>query len=251
VAFSGGVDSTLLLAAAKEVLGDRVIAVTAVSSVVSRKEKDNAASLANRLGVTQILCYPAIMDNGEFLKNTKDRCRICKQIIFSEIKRISEERGIKTIAHGVNTDDFHDYRPGIRAAEDMGIHAPLVEAGLDKETIRSLAKDMSLPNWDRPAMACLASRIPFHVPIRDSMIQMIERAESVLDSCGFHSCRVRYHGEVARIEIDREDFDKIMDRKTRDYIAGELKSLGFAYVAIDLQGYVPGSLNASALTPPG
>jgi len=251
VAFSGGVDSTLLLAAAKEVLGDSVIGVTAVSSIVSRKEKDNAAFLANRLGVKQILCYPAVMDNDEFLKNTNDRCRLCKQIIFSEIKRISEENGIRDIAHGVNTDDFNDYRPGIRAAEEMGIHAPLVEAGLDKETIRSLAKEMGLPNWDRPAMACLASRIPFNVPVHSSLLQMIEQSEAVLGSCGFHSCRVRYHGEIARIEIDQEDFDKIMDKKTRDYIVGELKSLGFTYVAIDLQGYVQGSLNVSAVPPPG
>ena len=250
MAFSGGVDSTLLLAAAKEVLGDRVICVTAVSSVVSRREKDNAVRLAGRLGVKQIICHPAVMKNSDFLKNTKDRCRICKQIIFSEIKHISKDHGIRDIAHGVNTDDFSDYRPGIEAAEEMGIHAPLVEAGIDKAMIRSLSKDMSLPNWDKPAMACLASRIPFHTPIQDSILQMIEKAEDVLDSAGFHSCRVRYHNDVARIEINQEDFEKIMDREIRNYISEKLKSLGFAYVSIDLEGYVQGSLNTSVLKPP-
>jgi len=145
----------------------------------------------------------------------------------------------------VNIDDFSDYRPGIKAAKEMGIHAPLAEAGFDKQMIRSLAKQMSLPNWDRPAMACLASRIPFHTPIHDRILRMIEKAEAVLLSSGFHSCRVRYHGDVARIEISKEEFGKIADLDTREYIAEQLKALGFLYVSIDLQGYVQGSLNLS------
>jgi len=245
VAFSGGVDSTLLLAAAKEVLKDRIKCVTAISSVISEEEADNAAGIAKELDVEHILCYPPIMENHEFQENTRERCRICKQMIFSDIQKISEKFGIKDIAHGVNIDDFSDYRPGIKAAKEMGIHAPLAEAGFDKQMIRSLAKQMSLPNWDRPAMACLASRIPFHTPIHDRILRMIEKAEAVLLSSGFHSCRVRYHGDVARIEISKEEFGKIADQDTREYIAEQLKALGFLYVSIDLQGYVQGSLNLS------
>jgi pyridinium-3,5-biscarboxylic acid mononucleotide sulfurtransferase len=251
VAFSGGVDSTLLLAAAKEVLKDRVMCVTAMSSLISEQEAKNAAAMAKQLGVNQIISHPAIMDNVEFLKNTRDRCRICKEIIFSDIQKISEKHDIKDIAHGVNIDDFSDYRPGIAAAKEMGIHAPLAEAGFDKQMIRSLAKEMSLSNWDRPAMACLASRIPFHTPIQVTLLRMIEKAEAVLLSSGFRSCRVRYHGEVARIEIAQEEFEKITNQDTRKYIAEQLKSIGFLYVAIDLQGYVQGSLNLSVERQPG
>ncbi len=243
VAFSGGIDSTLLLAAAKEVLKDRMTCVTAISAVCSKWEADNAAALAKQLGVNHIISHSGIMADGEFLKNTKDRCRICKQIIFSDFRKISDKLGIKEIAHGVNIDDLNDYRPGIAAAKEMGIHAPLAEAGFDKQMIRTLAKQMSLPNWDKPAMACLATRIPFNTPINVNLLKMIEKAEAVLLASGFRICRVRHHGDVARVEIDQEEFEKIVDRDAREYITEQLKALGFLYVAIDLEGYVQGSLN--------
>lgn len=246
IAFSGGVDSTLLLAVAKEVLGDRVACVTAASAVHSERELKHASEIAAMLGVKRIVRKPDIMGSRRFLDNTEERCRICKQIMFADFRQAAVDIGIDEIAHGVNTDDLKDYRPGIAAATEMGIHAPLVDAGFDKQMVRALARHMQLPNWDKPAMACLATRIPFGTPVRSEILKKIQAAESVLLDSGFHTCRVRHHGDIARIEIDQDEFGRLAGPGLRERIASRLKALGYRYITVDIQGYVQGSLNPPA-----
>jgi uncharacterized protein len=248
VAFSGGVDSTFLLAAAKEALGGRLVAITAVSPVHPRRETREAAATARELGVRHLLAPSREMVAPDFVANPPNRCYICKKIVFGEVMRIAAEMGIKRVAHGVNLDDLGDYRPGLRAAEELGVLAPLVEAGLTKADIRALSRRMRLSTWNKPSMACLASRIPYGRPITEEALQMVEQAEEVLQVLGFHGCRVRLHGEVARIEVAPADLKKTLRAAVRAEIVERLKTIGFRHVAVDLEGYVAGSLNR-ALTP--
>lgn len=243
VAFSGGVDSSFLLAAAKEALGDRVTAVTADSPIHSRREIREALETAKALGVKHILVPFAEMTAPGFVANPPDRCYTCKQLIFSEIIRIAASLGAERVAHGVNLDDLGDYRPGLKAAEEMGVAAPLVDAGLNKADIRALSRRMGLPTWNKPSMACLASRIPYGRPITPEALKMVEAAEEILQGLGFSGCRVRHHGEVARIEMAARDVNKAMRAAVRSQILKGLKDVGFTHVAVDLEGYVQGSLN--------
>lgn len=243
VAFSGGVDSTFLLAAAKEALGDRVTAVTADSPIHSRREIREALETAKALGVTHIVVPFAEMTDPGFIANPPDRCYTCKQLIFAEIIRIAASMGMERVAHGVNLDDLGDYRPGLKAAEEMGVVAPLADAGLTKADIRALSRRMELPTWNKPSMACLASRIPYGRPITPEVLKMVEAAEEILQGLGFSGCRVRHHGEVARIEMAAGDVNRAMRPAVRSQILKDLKDIGFAHVAVDLEGYVQGSLN--------
>jgi uncharacterized protein len=243
VAFSGGVDSTFLLAAAKEALGDRVTAVTADSPIHSRREIREALETAKALGVTHIVVPFAEMTDPGFATNPPDRCYTCKQLIFAEIIRIAASMGMERVAHGVNLDDLGDYRPGLKAAEEMGVVAPLADAGLTKADIRALSRRMGLPTWNKPSMACLASRIPYGRPITPEVLKMVEAAEEILQGLGFSGCRVRHHGEVARIEMAAGDVNRAMRPAVRSQILKDLKDIGFAHVAVDLEGYVQGSLN--------
>jgi len=243
VAFSGGVDSTFLLAAAKEALGDRVTAVTADSPIHSRREIREALETAKALGVKHIVVPFAEMTAPGFVANPPDRCYTCKQIIFAEIIRIAASVGVERVAHGVNLDDLGDYRPGLKAAEEMGVVAPLADAGLTKADIRALSRRMRLPTWNKPSMACLASRIPYGRPITPEALKMVEAAEEVLQRLGFYGCRVRHHGEVARIEVVPGDLKKTMHPAVRAEILESLRKIGFRHVAVDLEGYVQGSLN--------
>jgi len=236
VAFSGGVDSTFLLAAAKEALGDRVTAVTADSSIHSRLEIREALETAKALGVRHVMLPLAEMTAPEFVANPPDRCYGCKQIVFGEIMRIAAQMGVQRIAHGVNLDDLGDYRPGLKAAEEMGVAAPLVEAGLTKADIRTLSRRMGLPTWNKPSMACLASRIPYGRPITAQALKMVEASEEVLHDIGFSGCRVRHHGEVARIEMAVRDLNQAMRPEVRSRIIQRLKDIGFKHVAVDLEG---------------
>jgi uncharacterized protein len=245
VAFSGGVDSTFLLAAAREALGERVVAITAVSPVHSQRETREAAEIARTLGVRHIMAPSREMRAPGFIANPPNRCYICKKIVFGDVLRIAAERGITRVAHGVNLDDLEDYRPGLRAAEEMGVVAPLAEAGLTKVDIRALSRRMRLPTWNRPSMACLASRIPYGQPITPEALKGVEAAEEVLHDLGFYGCRVRHHGEVARIEVAPADLKRTMSPAVRAEILKRLRKIGFKYVALDLEGYVPGSLNRS------
>ncbi len=243
VAFSGGVDSTFLVAAAVEVLGDEVTAFTVHAPIHSRREVGQAAETAVRLGVRHVVIPFDGMDDPGFAANRPDRCYICKRILFGEILRRTAALGLSHLAHGVNLDDLGDYRPGLKAAEEMGVLAPLVEAGLTKADIRELSRAMGLPTWDKPSMACLASRIPYGRPITAAVLQMVETAEEALQDLGFTGCRVRHHGDVARIEVPARDVERLAREETRQAVVARLRAIGFTHVALDLEGYTQGSLN--------
>ncbi|HSO60896.1 MAG TPA: ATP-dependent sacrificial sulfur transferase LarE [Desulfobacterales bacterium] len=243
IAFSGGVDSSFLLAVAKDVLGGKVLAVTATSAIHSRAERLAAAEIARALGVTHRVAASREMDLPEFVANPSNRCYVCKRHVMAEVVRIAAEMGIAHVAHGVNVDDLGDFRPGLKAAEEMGLLAPLVEAGLTKADIRALSRRMGLGTWNKPSMACLASRIPYGTAITLENLRMVEEAEDFLRGRGFAGCRVRHHGAVARIELCQRDLKKALAAPARKAIVGRLRAIGFRYVAVDLEGYVMGSLN--------
>ncbi|MBL0715807.1 MAG: ATP-dependent sacrificial sulfur transferase LarE [Desulfosarcina sp.] len=251
VAFSGGVDSSLLLALAVEALGDRVMAVTAVSPIHPQRETREAIGVAGRLGCRHLILRSTEMEASGFVANPSDRCYICKQGLLRQIKTAAAERGIAYLAHGANSDDQEDYRPGMQAAEEMGILAPLVEAAMTKSDIRALARERGLPNWDRPAMACLATRIPHDTPITPSLLARIEAAEDYLQQIGFAAPRVRCHGEIARIECHGDDIERILPVDMRARVARKLKAIGFKFVTVDLEGYRQGSMNPPGTQPGG
>jgi uncharacterized protein len=243
VAFSGGVDSTLLLRVASEVLGKNVLAVIATSETYPQKEVRAARLLALRLGVDHLVVKTRELENPAFVQNSPLRCYYCKQELFSRLKKIAEERSIPSILDGSNYDDRSDYRPGSKAAKELGIRSPLREAGLTKAEIRALSKASGLPTWDKPSLACLASRFPYDTPIKRKSLVQVGKAEDILREIGLTQVRVRHHGEIARIEVKPAEFGKIMAEKTREKISRHLKKLGYTYVTLDLEGYRTGSLN--------
>lgn len=245
VAFSGGVDSTLLLQVANEVIEGNVVAVTAQSPIHPERETEFTKKFAKSLGIKHIIMQSREMSRPDFVANTKDRCYVCKKLIAEDLLKLASEMGIKYVAHGANMDDMDDYRPGFKAAGEMGIVAPLVDAGMTKKDIRMLSKKMDLDTWDKPSMACLASRIPYGTPITSKILNMINRAEEFIISLGFISCRVRYHDEIARIEVNPGDFERLFDEKTRMAIISKFKEIGFLFISMDLEGYIQGSMNRS------
>ena len=243
IAFSGGVDSTFLLAISHEVLNDKLIAITATSSLHPEWEKNEAIEFAKRLGVKHIVVPSREMSRQDFRNNPTDRCYICKKLLFEDFWAIAKDNGIKHIAHGATVDDLGDFRPGFIAATEWGIKAPLIDADLTKDDIRLLSREMNLKTWDKPSMACLATRIPYGKPITKQNVQIITNAEKVLLDLGFTSCRVRLHDTMARIEIDIEELGKMLEPKTRHVIIKKLQKIGFSYVTVDLEGYRQGSMN--------
>jgi pyridinium-3,5-biscarboxylic acid mononucleotide sulfurtransferase len=243
VAFSGGVDSSFLLAMAREALHTNLIAVTAASPIHPERETREACDFAATLGVEHLIFQSKIMLRSDFTRNTKDRCYLCKKHLMEELLKIAGSRGIRHVAHGANIDDLNDYRPGFAAAREMGIKAPMVDAKLSKKDIRRLSKQMNLATWNKPAMACLASRIPYATSITEKDLKMVDQAEQVLFRLGFIGCRVRMHGNVARIEVDAGDIEKLVDQRTRSVVIEKLRTIGFSHVAVDLEGYCQGSLN--------
>jgi len=243
VAFSGGVDSTFLLAVAKKIIKGNVVAVTAASPIHPERETKTAIKIAKNLGVEHIVLRSGELDSPGFAANTKQRCYICKKRLLENVLNISADRGIKHVAHGANMDDNDDYRPGTRAANEMGILAPLSGAELTKDDVRMLSKEMNLKTWNKPAMACLASRIPYGTAITQNALEMVERAEEFIMNLGFTSCRVRHHGSVARIEMNLDDIETMMKKSIREAIIREFRRIGFSHMAVDLEGYVQGSLN--------
>jgi uncharacterized protein len=244
IAFSGGVDSTCLLKIALETLGpDKVKAVTAVSETYPQAELENAQKLAQALGVNHTTITTNELKIPAFAQNQPDRCYHCKKELFTQLHQIAEKDGLLQVADGSNADDLKDYRPGRQAAEELGVRSPLAEAELTKEEVRSLARQLNLPNWNKPSFACLASRFPYGSSITPQALKQVEKGEAYLKKLGFSQVRLRVHDKVARIELEKEEIDRLASKNLRHEIVQSLKALGFQYIAVDLEGYRSGSLN--------
>ena len=251
VAFSAGIDSTLVAAIAREQLGQRALAVTSASESVPQREVDEAAALAALIGIRHRVIRTREMDNPLYRANPSNRCYFCKTELYGDLSRIAGEEGLAYVANGLIVDDLGDFRPGIQAANEHGVRSPLVEAGLNKADVRALARMLGLPNWSKPALACLSSRVPYGEGITVQKLSQIDQAEQVLRAAGFAQVRVRHHGPVARIELPPADLPRIFadgpsagsGEPLAERIARELKALGFRYVTLDLQGYRSGSMN--------
>jgi uncharacterized protein len=247
VAYSGGVDSTFLAAAAHDVLGPRSLAVTGISPSIPQSEREEAAELAARIGITHRPIDTAEMDNPEYVANNPNRCFFCKDELFTKLSALAAAEGYAWVADGYNTDDLGDYRPGQQAARLHNVRSPLVEAGIGKAEIRRYSRERDLPTWDKPAMACLSSRIPYGTPVTVEALEKIGLAEQYLRSIGIRQVRVRHHGDVARIETDLDGMQILMQDADRAQTVTKLEAIGYRYVSLDLKGYRSGSLN-EALT---
>ena len=243
VGFSGGVDSALLLSVAHEVLGDKAIAVTEADAGLPERELKEAKEFCNSRGIRQIICSVDPFKEEAYRKNSPDRCYHCKKGIFSEIKRIAAENNIAYVAEGSNMDDMGDYRPGLRAVEELDIKSPLRHAGLTKDDIRRISKAMDLPTWSKPAYACLATRLVYGEEVTAQTLKMIEDAEQFLIEHGFVEERVRMHGNIARIEVPAKDIPLLAHDEIREEVYKRFKEIGFMYVTLDMQGYRMGSMN--------
>lgn len=244
VAYSGGVDSTFLMKVAVDVLGDSAIAVIASSETYPTSEIECAQKLAEELGIRLISIRTNESHNPDFVRNSPDRCYHCKLELLKALQKIADQENLRWVAHGANVDDLGDYRPGQRAAREMNARAPLQEAGFTKAEIRELSHTLNLPTWDKPSLACLASRIPYGSPISSKALKMIDGAESFLRELGFRQLRVRHHDTIARIEVEPSELAKLVDPDTRAKIVDKFKEIGYLYVTIDLEGYRTGSMNA-------
>ncbi len=247
VALSGGVDSALLLVAAHDVLGDRLIAVTARSPIHPEQDLADATSLCNDLAVPHWIIDSAELTQADFVANTPQRCYVCKTIIFGQLWKQIKEMGVRHLAHGVNVDDLNDYRPGLRAARELGVIAPLAEAGLTKDEVRVMARERGLWVWNKPSMACIATRIPYGSPITRQAIEQVKEAETLLGHAGIVGGRVRHHGNIARIEVGLQQLPKLVDDQMREQLVVGLREIGFDYICVDLDGYVSGSMNRALL----
>lgn len=243
VAFSGGVDSTFLLHAAKDVLGDGVIALTAVSDFFPDRERREADAFCRERGIRQIICREEILKVPGVAENPANRCYLCKRALFEMFLAQAKRQGFSHVAEGSNLDDLGDYRPGLQAIAELGILSPLRECGFSKEDIRALSKEMGLPTASKPSYACLASRFAYGEEITGEKLAMVDQAEQLLLDLGFTQMRVRIHGTLARIEVLPEDFPRLAEPALRREIAEKLKTYGFSYVTADLAGYRTGSMN--------
>jgi pyridinium-3,5-biscarboxylic acid mononucleotide sulfurtransferase len=247
VAFSGGVDSTFLLAMAVECLGEDALAVTGVSPSLAEAERDEAAALARRLGARHRWIETGELEQPGYVANAPDRCYHCKSDLFERLQVVARAEGYPWVVEGANLDDLGDIRPGRQAAREQGVRSPLLEAGLDKAAIRELSRALGLPTWEKPAMACLASRIPHGTPVTIERLGQVERAEAALRSLGFRSVRVRHHETIARIELPPDERARLLDPMVAGEAVRAIKAAGYQYVVLDLEGYRPGGRP----TPPG
>ena len=255
VAFSAGVDSTYLLKIAHDVLGDKAVAVTAVSCSFPQRELDEAKAFCKKEGIQHVICESEELSIDGFSRNPKNRCYLCKSELFTKIKQIAQKEGVENIAEGSNMDDNGDYRPGLQAVAELDIKSPLRYAQMSKDDIRALSKYLNLPTWEKQSFACLSSRFVYGETITQKKLGMVDKAEQLLLDLGFHQVRVRIHGgdmetgditgTIARIEVEPKEFAKLMEPATREQIANALKSYGFTYVTLDLFGYRTGSMNAT------
>jgi uncharacterized protein len=245
VAFSGGVDSSFLCYAAAAALGERALAVTILSPMLPESERNSAAETARLIGIDHIFIEESVIGE-EVAANSRERCYFCKKLEFAAVIEAAKRRGIRTVLDGSNLDDLGDYRPGLKALEELGVLSPLREAGLTKEEIRELSRRFKLPTWDKPAFACLASRIPYGERIDREKLRRVEQAEETLRSRGFRQFRVRSHGDLARIEVAPEERRLFFDEALLDAISRTLKGYGFVYVAFEAEGSAMGNMNRAA-----
>ena len=248
VAFSGGVDSTLVLALAHEVMGERTLAVTAQSASVPNREMQASCQLAKEIGARHLVVRTEEMSNPEYRANPANRCYYCKTELYSNLKRVAEQNDISTILNGINLDDLGDYRPGIDSAREQGVRSPLVEAEFSKQDVRDLSRAMGLSIWNKPAMACLSSRIPYGQPVTAEKLSRVEQAEDLLLSFGFKQVRVRHLDTEACIELDQNEISRYQsDESIQRSVQEKLIALGFSSVVLDPEGYRMGSLNEALL----
>lgn len=243
IAFSGGVDSAYLAYIAHSELGEKALAVTGESPSYPDDQRQDALSFVRRFGIAHEVIETSEMEDPRYLANPINRCYYCKHELFEKLTAMSSELGFAVVCDGNNADDVGDYRPGRRAAAELSVRSPLIEAKLSKSEIRILAEVSGLPVWDRPASACLSSRIPYGMPVTIEKLSSIERGEALLRSLGFRIVRVRHHGDVARIEISPEELPRALDVEMAGKMSDGFKQLGFKYVALDLDGYRTGALN--------
>lgn len=243
VAFSGGVDSTFLLSVAGEVLGDRVLAVTVSAPFIPSWEVSEARQFTSRLGIEHLVIETGDEGLEEIRDNPPDRCYICKKSIFTRIIDIAADKDFKCVIEASNVNDSDDYRPGLKALRELDVMSPLMEAEFTKKDIRAASKEMGLETWRKPALACLATRIPYGEELTPEKLEQISEGERYLMSLGFEACRLRYHSGVARIEVPPEEIERFLESPMRETIVEHLKSLGFLYITVDLEGYRTGSMN--------
>jgi uncharacterized protein len=248
VAFSGGVDSTFVLKVAHDTIGDRVLALTTTSPTMPEQDRFSALEMAARIGARHLLIESNELEIPGYAQNPLNRCYLCKHNLFTVCEAKAHELGIETIVDGLNLDDLHDYRPGIKAASELRVRHPLVEAAMTKADVRELSRALDLPTWDRPASPCLSSRFPYGTTITEENLRMVERGEKLLHANGFKVARVRYHGEVARLEVEADEIPRLLDPAIRDRVDAELKRIGFRFVTVDLKGFRSGSLNEGIAT---
>ena len=243
VAYSGGVDSTLVSVLAREVLAEKSLAVTASSPSIALSELQAAIDLAKGLSLYHRVIETAEMERPEYRENSASRCFFCKDELYTRLSAIALQEGFQYIVNGTNADDLGDFRPGIKAASKYGVRSPLVEAELSKKEVRIISRSMGIPIWDKPAQACLSSRIPYGTPVSVEALTRIFKAEEILHGLGFRQVRVRHHENIARIEVDPDEFPRLLKNDVRSAVSREFRSLGYAYVTFDLEGFRSGSLN--------
>ncbi len=243
VAYSGGVDSTFLLKMAVDVLGDRVLAVTAASRIRPKRELDRARELAGQIGACHLVVETHEMDIPGFASNPPERCYLCKRAIFSDLLRLAAEQGLEHVADGSICDDSEQHRPGMRAVRELGIRSPLREAGLTKKDVRRISREMRLSTWDKPPSPCLATRFPYGAPLTVEGLARVEGAEEILTEMEMREFRVRAHGDLARIEVAAEETGRLLEDSVRGILASRLRNLGFLYVCLDLEGFRSGRMD--------
>lgn len=243
IAFSGGVDSTFLVKVAHDVLGDKMLAVTATSSTYPKRELNEAIKYAKNMGAKHLIISSEELDIEGFASNPKNRCYFCKKELFTKIGKVAKDNGMEYVFDGSNLDDNGDYRPGMEAARELKVISPLKDANLTKADIRELSNQLGLPTWNKPSFACLSSRFPYGKKITIPKLKMVDEAEQFLIDMGIRQVRVRHHGEIARIEVSPEERVKFFDAKIMDKIGEKFKKIGFTYVTLDILGYRTGSMN--------
>jgi uncharacterized protein len=243
VAYSGGVDSALLLKVAHDVLGERALGAIASSPAYAEEETQAAIEVARQMGLPLLTLETHELEDERYVANDVNRCYFCKTELFSQLEPLAKQHNLRYIAYGINKDDLGDFRPGQRAAREFGVRGPLKEAEMGKQEIRAVARLLGLPVWDKPAMACFSSRIPYGSKVDVATLQMIYRAEKFLREQGFHQLRVRHHGNVARIEVERSELPRLIEEGMSRTVTDGLRKIGYTYVTVDLLGFRSGSMN--------